>query len=58
MEGGGGGKRKFLRDGDEVVFTGKARKEGLGYGRLGLASVVVRSCRQWKIRIGFELRVC
>jgi len=30
-EGGGGGKRKFLRDGDEVILKGKATKEGLGY---------------------------
>ena len=30
-EGGGGGKRKFLRDGDEVVLKGRASKEGLGY---------------------------
>ena len=30
-EGGGGGKRKFLRDGDEVVLTGRASRDGLGY---------------------------
>ena len=30
-EGGGGGKRKFLQDGDEVLFTGRATKDGLGW---------------------------
>jgi len=30
-EGGGGGKRKFLKDGDEVILKGKATKEGLGW---------------------------
>ena len=30
-EGGGGGKRKYLLDADEVIFTGKATKEGLGW---------------------------
>ena len=30
-EGSGGGRRKFLKDGDEVVMKGRASKEGLGW---------------------------